>query len=135
MILVDSSVWIDLLQSAHSTHGNHLSELIHQAEPLGVPGPVIQEVLQGIREEHSVGLVQKRLCCFPILHPDTETYVMAARLYRQLARHGTTVPPGDVTIAALVIQRKHELYTLDRRHFERIKQHSELRLYQPSSER
>ena len=131
VILVDSSVWIDFLESTRSQDQDHLSELIHIPDLIGVPGPVVQEVLQGIRDEAMFQRVRERLCQFSILHPDTDTYVAAARLYRTLTRGGVTVPPGDVTIAALTIQRGCELYTHDLRHFERIRQHSTLRLHQP----
>lgn len=129
VILVDSSVWIDFLQSPGSEHQGHLSELIRIPDVVGVPGPAVQEVLQGIREEESFRLVRERLCQFAVVHPDTDTYVTAACLYRTLARKGVTVPPGDVTVAALAIQHDFELYTLDLRHFDRIRQHSALRLH------
>jgi hypothetical protein len=127
--LVDSSVWIDFLQTTRSESQDYLSNLIQVPGVVGVPGPVIQEVLQGIRDDEQFRLTRERLCRFPIIHPDTDTYVMAARLYRTVARKGMVVPPGDLTIAALAIQHACELYTLDVRHFERIEKHSELRLH------
>lgn len=130
MIVVDSSVWIDFLQSAHSPHQDHLTELIRWPGVVGIPGPVIQEVLQGIRGEEHFQRVKEDLLRFPIIHADTTTYVEGARLYRRLASKGTVTPPGDVTIAALTIQCHGELYTLDQRHFRPIAQHSTLRLYQ-----
>jgi predicted nucleic acid-binding protein len=132
VILVDSSVWVDFLQSAHSHHQASLGELIRLPRFIGVPGPVVQEVLQGIRDERMFHQLEERLRLFPVLHADTETYVMAARLYRTLMRHGSVVPPGDVTIAALAIQSECELYTLDQ-HFQRIQRHSALRLYRPTA--
>ena len=131
MILVDSSVWIDFLASTRSSHQAALSQLLHLPNAIGLPGPVMQEVLQGIREETVFRRVHEDLDRFPIVHADTETYVMAARLYRTLAVHGETVPPGDVTIAALAIQHSYRLYPLDRRHFDRIARRSALRFYQP----
>ncbi len=130
MILVDSSVWIDFLESASSPDQAYLSELIHIPDLIGIPGPVVQEVLQGIRDEATFQRVRERLDHFPVVQANTETYVKAASLYRTLVRHGVTVPSGDVTIAALVLQHACELYTLDRRHFERIRQHSLLRLHE-----
>ena len=129
VILVDSSVWIDFFESHYSEHQDHVSALIRLPDVIGVPGPVVQEVLQGIRDEELFHVVRERLCRFRIVHPDTETYVIAANLYKKLARKGAVVPPGDVTIAALAIQHGCELYTLDLRHFELVKQHSTLRLH------
>ena len=131
MILVDSSVWIDFLSSTRSSHQAALNQLLHLPNAVGLPGPVLQEVLQGIREDTAFRRVSEDLGRFPIVHADTETYLMAARLYRTLAAHGETVPPGDVTIATLAIQHGYRLYTLDRKHFDRIAKRSSLRFYQP----
>lgn len=132
MILVDSSVWIDFLQSAQSQPQAYLAELIRRPRLIGVPGLVVQEILQGIREEGMCHRVEEHLRRFPILHADTETYIMAARVYRTLRKRGFVVPPGDVTIAALTIQSECELYTLDQ-HFQRIQRYSALRLHRPAA--
>lgn len=109
MILVDSSVWIDFLAVRASKHQAHLSELVRLPGMIGLPAPVVQEVLQGIADEQDFRRVEESLQRFPILQASTAVYVLAARLYRTLVRRGTVVPPGDLTIAA----------------------HSELRLYCP----
>ncbi len=127
---MDSSVWIEFLRATRSSHQAHLAELIRWfPERIQVPGPTIQEVLQGVRDEALFRLVHARLLTFTILLPDPATYVVAAELYQRLLRHGKTIPPGDATIAALAIQHRAELYTLDRKHFEPLSQQSPLRLY------
>ena len=131
MILVDSSVWIEFFRPQRSIHQAYLSELIPLPEAIGVAGPVLQEVLQGIRDDEAFRRVAESLCRFPVVHPDTETYVTAARLYRTLTIKRLAVPPGDLTIAALAIQHGVELYTLDLRHVERVRAHSALRLHRP----
>ena len=130
MILVESSVWIELLSPKRSAHQQHLTELIRMPNTVGIPGPVIQEVLQGIEDGPLFHQVQERLEKFPIVQATTATYVHAAKLYRILAAKGTAVPSYDVMIAAIVIEAGQELYTLDH-HFHRIAAHSPLRLYQP----
>lgn len=131
MILVDSSVWIDFLSSPVSVHQPYVSELLRLPHAVGIPGPVVQEVLQGIRDEAAFQRVKTSLERFPVVHADTPVYVAAAAIYRALAAKGATIPPGDVTIAAITIASDHELYTLDR-HFKRIARHSALRLHHPA---
>ena len=131
MILVDASVWIDFLTAPHSKHQAHLSDLIHVVGGIGIPGPVIQEILQGIRDEHVFHRIEEHLKRFPVVHAGTATYIITARLYRTLMVKGSTIPPGDVAIAAIAIETEHELYTLDH-HFHRIAAHSALRLYRPT---
>ena len=130
MILVESSVWIDFLTHQPSPHRAHFGEILRLAGAVGVPGPVVQEVLQGIRDPYMFEQVRQTMEDFPIFHAQTSTYLRAARLYRQLRTKGATVPSGDVTIAAIAIETDHELYTLDH-HFQRIAQHSALRLHHP----
>ena len=134
MILVDASVWIDFLTAPHSKHQAHLSDLIHVGGGIGIPGPVIQEVLQGIRDAYAFRRIEEHLKRFPVVHAGTATYVIAARLYQTLTAKGSTMPPGDVTIAAIAIETEHELYTLDH-HFHRIAAQSALRLYRPTPPR
>lgn len=128
MILVESSVWIDFLTHPPSPHRGHFGALLRLPGAVGVPGPVVQEVLQGIRDPAIFEQVRQTLEGFPIFHAQTSTYLRATQLYRQLRAKGSTVPSGDVTIAAIAIETEHELYTLDH-HFQRIAQHSALRLY------
>ena len=57
-----------------------------------------------------------------------ETYLQASSLYRTLRKKGISVPPVDVTIAAIAILNQIPLFTKDR-HFKIIARHSELKPY------
>jgi predicted nucleic acid-binding protein len=91
---------------------------------------VIQEVLQGVRDQPMFEQVREGLCALPYLPADREVYLAAADLYREIRRKGMTVPPRDVTIAAIAIRHHARVYTIDR-HFEVIARHSVLTLFHP----
>jgi hypothetical protein len=91
-------------------------------------GIILQEVLQGIRDDKSYALTKDRLSRLPYLEIDKETYLYASSLYRNLRAKGITVPPIDVTLAGLAVQRVVPLYTRDE-HFKVIAKHSDLKLF------
>lgn len=130
MVLVDSSVWIDLLQNPDSHWATRLAELIAGHNRAVLCGVVLQEVLQGIRDDAAFNLTRERLCRLPFVETTREIHLLAADLYRQLRSRGITVPSTDTTIAAIAMVNRLQLFSKDR-HFTLIAEHTELRLLDP----
>lgn len=126
MILVDSSVWIETLQNPTFRSFSRISEIIEGSAC--TCGPVIQEVLQGIHEEHVLQEMGRRMFLLPCLDVPRETYRAAAQLFRKCRRRSVRVRTVDALIAAVAIENGVALWTLDE-DFMRIKQHSSLQLY------
>jgi predicted nucleic acid-binding protein len=129
MVLVDTSVWIDFFQSPAAPVAMELEKLIKDHNRVVLCGVVLQEVLQGIRSNKSYQLVRDRLLKFPYAPDHRETWLLASELYRHLRLKGITLPPVDVTIAAIAIRNDLVLFSRDN-HFETVVQHTALRLYQ-----
>jgi predicted nucleic acid-binding protein len=121
-------VWIDFFQASESSHAAALESLIRDNNRAMICGIILQEVLQGIRDNTSYTLTKDRLSRLPYLEIDKETYLYASSLYRILRVKGITVPPVDVTLAGLAVQRGIPLYTRDE-HFKAIAKHSGLKLF------
>ncbi len=69
--------------------------------------PVIQEALQGFRDEHAFRTAREALLSFPIIESPMrlEVFEEAAALYRSARRAGLTVRSGvDCLIAACAIR-------------------------------
>ncbi len=128
MVLVDSSIWIDYLQGSGSVHNNRLEELIKDHNRTAICGIVLQEILQGIRDDKNYRTIRKSLASIPFINTDKETYLYSSALYRSLRKNGITVPPVDVTIASVAILNKLPLFTNDG-HFKKIADFSDLKLY------
>ena len=128
MVLVDTSIWIDFFQAPESRSASELVALIKDHNRVSLCGVVLQEVLQGIRNQKSFELVRERLLKFPFIEANRETWLLAASLYRDLRSKGITMPPVDVTIAAVAIQNDVSLLSRDV-HFEEVAKVSRLRLY------
>lgn len=102
MIVVDTSVWIDVLNDAPSPKAKRCTELIESGEPIAITDVVLTEVLQGLRSEREARLVERHLRAFPILRlEDLADFVLAAALYRSARRAGVTIRKTlDCLIAA-----------------------------------
>jgi predicted nucleic acid-binding protein len=115
MILVDSSVWINLLNNVVTEPVDRLRELIPRT-PLLIGDLILCEVLQGFRSEAQARLVERSLRRFePVSLLDPDLAVKAAANYRFLRRRGITIRKTiDVIIGTFCIERDHTLQHGDR---------------------
>ena len=115
MILVDSSVWIDLLNNVVTEPVRRLRELI-PTTPLLIGDLILYEVLQGFRTDAQARLVERSLRRFeavPLIDP--ELAVKAAANYRLLRSRGITIRKTiDLIIGTYCIERGHALLHSDR---------------------
>ena len=115
MILVDSSVWIDLLNNIVTEPVARLRALI-PTNPILVGDLILCEVLQGLRTEAQAKLVERSLARFEavsLLDPDLA--IKAAANYRFLRRQGITVHRTiDLIIGTFCVERGHALLHDDR---------------------
>jgi len=106
MILIDSSVWIDFLNGKNSPERHALHKLISDSAKITIAEIIITEVLQGIKRESDFEAVKKFFEKLSIQRPkSTETYVTAARIYRNCRSQGKTIRRTiDCIIAAICIE-------------------------------
>ena len=115
MILVHSSVWIDLLNNVVTEPVRRLRELI-PTTPLLIGDLILCEILQGFRTDAQARLVERSLMRFGAVSlTDPELAVKAAANYRFLLRHGIRIRKTiDLLIATFCIERGHTLLHSDR---------------------
>ena len=115
MILVDSSVWIDLLNNVVTEPVRRLRKLI-PTTPLLIGDQILCEVLQGFRTDARARLVERALRRFEAVSlVDIELAVKAAANCRVLRRRGITIRKTiDVLIGTFCIERGHMLLHSDR---------------------
>ena len=102
MIVVDTSVWIAVLNDEDMPQARRCVNLIEDGAPVGLTDVVYTEILQGLRTDREVRLVETHLRHFPILRLESlEDFALAATLYRQARRAGVTIRKTlDCLIAA-----------------------------------
>ena len=132
MIVVETTVWIDLPAARDTPFDRHLTELVESDVPLALVDVVYGEVLLGTRDHDAHDRTRAWLRAFPILRPrGLETFEMAAGLYRTARRRGLTVRRGaDCLIAATCLETGAQIYHNDR-DFDALAAVSALRIYRP----
>ena len=113
MVLVDSSVWIEVFRKRDPLDIERHLEIEEVVTCL----PIIQEVLQGFQDERAFRLAREALLSFPIVESplDQSLFEEAADLYRTARRAGNTVRSStDCLIAACALRNDLEVLHRDR---------------------
>lgn len=103
MLLVDSSIWIELFRRPRQLDLASVGEL----EEIATCLPVIQEVLQGFADERACRIAREALLALPCVETPLgpEAYLEAAELFRAARRAGRTVRSGvDCLIAVCALR-------------------------------
>jgi predicted nucleic acid-binding protein len=127
MIVVDTSVWIDLFRGAQSAQVNALVAL-PEKEDILVGDLILLEILQGAMDEgHADRLMQAMSVFTPATMLNPALAIMAAQNYRRLRRLGITIRKTvDLVIGTFCIEGGHRILHNDR-NFLPMEQHLGLR--------
>jgi predicted nucleic acid-binding protein len=130
MIVVDTSVWIDVLNGNSTKAAECCVELIEAGEPVALTDVIFTEILQGLGSEEEAQLVEEHLRAFPVLRLDgLEDFALAAELFRSARRAGVTIRKTlDCLIAAPCVRTGAPLLHADA-DFDRLASCTSLRLY------
>jgi predicted nucleic acid-binding protein len=92
VIVVDTSVWVDVLNDTPSPQAQRCVTLIEAGEPVALTDIILTEILQGLRSDEEAQLVERHLRAFPILRLEgLDDFILAAELYRTARRAGVTI--------------------------------------------
>jgi len=124
MMLVDTSVWIELLNGT-------LGSKVTDADLLNFVtcGPILQEVLQGLRDDPASQTVRDGLLALPVLSDPLPVAVFqsAAEIFRLGRAKGYTIRSStDCLIAAIAIENRVPVWHKDR-DYEAIARYTSLR--------
>ena len=106
MILVDSSVWIDLLRKKTTPQTQRLRDLLKPNQAAIAP-VIYQEILQGASFQENFARLREYFNTLPFLLPldPIGTYGNAGELYARCRRYGITPrSPHDCLIACIAIE-------------------------------
>lgn len=110
LYLVDTSVWIELFQRSAK------KRTFVDLEKVVTCLPVIQEVLQGFRNESAFRIAKEAMFSFPIVESplSQEVYEDAIYLYRHARRSGKIIRSSDCLIAACALRHGLTILHKDR---------------------
>lgn len=105
MLLVDSSVWIDVERGIVSDATRFLAGR-EEIDEIATTGIICQEVLQGVKSDTLYERLRERFWAMLILEPrELSTYEIAAQLHRRARQKGLTIrSPNDYLIAAIALE-------------------------------
>lgn len=115
MIIVDSSVWIDLFRGTQTPQTDWIKEALkHQS--ISLTDLILCEVLQGIRDDRLYTEIRKVFLGYEILPMGGTALALAsAENYRKLQKKGITIRKTiDCLIATFCILNGHSLLHSDR---------------------
>jgi hypothetical protein len=113
VLLVDTSLWIAWFRSGSKVD----LDAIAKDDEIVTCLPVVQEVLQGFRDERAFRTAHEAMLALPILESpmDSALFVEAANLYRQARRMGITVRSSvDCLVAACALRNDAVVVHTDR---------------------
>jgi predicted nucleic acid-binding protein len=113
VVLVDTSVWIEVFRKPSRVRVEQAVDF----EDIVTCLPVIQEVLQGFRDERAFLVAREAMHALPIVESPIggPVFDQAVDLYRAARRAGLTVRSGvDCLIAACALRHRLEVLHSDR---------------------
>ena len=109
MILVDTSVWIQLYRKRNAPLGERVWALVGENEA-ATCGQIYIEFLSGFKKKDEFAFYEERLSRFPWLETNQKVFQVAAKI---AAKH-RGLGLGDAMIAASALVWKVPLLTLDK---------------------
>lgn len=105
MILVDTSIWVELLRGGGPLQvARQATQRLHE---IVTCGPILQEVIQGLDDSRDAGVFREAFLAFPRLEDPLpiELFLEAGSIYRSGRRRGYTIRSSvDCLIAAIAIR-------------------------------
>lgn len=131
MIVVDTTVWVDVLNEVDTPAARTCVGLIENGAPVALTDIVFTEILRGIGDPRQAATIERNLRAFPILRLESlDDFALAAELYRTARREGVTIRKTlDCLIAAPCVRANVPLLHSDR-DFDRLAGCTALRVYE-----
>lgn len=128
-LLFDTSIWIDFLNKKKSPGADLLEQSILNDHPIYLTPTILQEILQGIRDDSTYERIKDTLSYYNVLDlPQIQAAIGAADLYRTLRKKGATIrKSNDCLIAYYALEFSITLVHNDT-DFDQIQQYTDLKV-------
>lgn len=129
-VLIDTSVWIDFLNGIKNRQSETMAKALEQDTEVFICPTVIQEVLQGIRDDDEHDNLKDKLFSLNILSIDSlDAALGASDLYRMLRKKGVSIrKTNDTLIAYYCVYYNIPILHKDR-DFDLISKYTKLKLF------
>lgn len=117
-IIPDTCAWIDYFRPGETPLGASLAHALSTGIVYSC-GPVVYELVQGVRSIHENEMLINSLTALPFLELTATDWIKAGQRAAALRKSGMNIPLSDILIATLAIEHDLAVMTVDR-HFEAI---------------
>jgi len=137
MVLVDTTIWSLALRRRPDQLSDEEMALVSEWEDLALSdrvvltGPIRQEILSGIRDEHVFMALQELLADFRSLEVQPGDFDQAARFFNLCRTGGVVGTPIDMLICATAFRYDLPIFTTDP-DFSYYARHLPIRLHLPT---
>jgi predicted nucleic acid-binding protein len=94
-------------------HVSRLRYHLSSEDCIHLIGPILQELLDGVKDLKQFDLLRDYLDPFPIIELTRDDFIEAARLRNRCRNHGVQASPTDFLICAACSRRNYPLLTAD----------------------
>lgn len=112
LVLIDTCIWVEFFTNATSPVTAQVKQLVKQ-DRVAIVGPVITEVLIGIRSSQRANWVWSLLINLHVLEIERDDWREAANLGKLPAVVQRRVPLTDLLLAAVAMRTRSEVLTID----------------------
>ena len=113
-IIVDTSIWIEYFKN-----NDQVVKIIDEGLDMNkifIVGPVISELLQGVRSTKESELLSQYIDAVPFISCQIQDWIDAGNTSYSLRKEGTTIPLTDIIIATIAKNNQAMVFTKDK-HF------------------
>lgn len=111
MVLIDTTVWIDLFNNKKSEKVFKFEKIINEFDDICICGIIITEILQGLQSDKQFNQISGILKNLTYLESTIDTHIHAAQIYRSCRKVGYTIrKSADCLIAAICME--HSVFIL-----------------------
>ncbi len=114
-VLVDTSVWSEVLRRRTRTESESTAELtsLVQDGRVAMIGAVRQEILSGIKERPQFERLREHLSAFPDVEITTADYEEAAAFFNRCRAKGIHASNTDFLICAVAVRNEFAIFSTD----------------------
>ncbi len=115
-VVIDTSIWIEYFKGSEPAAAVIDDQVKYD---LYVTGPIIAELIQGMKTESERDLFRALIESLPRLSISDQDWVAAGQIGSELREKGVTVPLPDLLIYRVALSNDCAIFTLDK-HFKMI---------------
>lgn len=131
MIVVDTSVWIDVLNERDTASAERCVALLQDGAPLALTEVIYSELLRGVRDNTESARLDRYLRAFPVLRLEhLDDFALAARLHRQARAAEITIHKTVDCLIAAPCVREGAPILHDDQDFDRLASCTDLKIFQ-----